>query len=85
MQVGLKICVITAGIKKHKLAIKKKEKRHDKMIFLAKNKLNNIEVIIFKAFIESYINHAEFVLIYNVLKEYDMKKEIKNLKNLSVP
>ena len=55
------------------------------MVFLAKNKLNNIEVIIFKAFIESYINHAEFVLIYNVLKEKDMKKEIKNLKNLSVP
>ena len=48
---------------------------------LAKSKLNRIEVFIFNALIDSNISHGEFVLINNVLKEYeDMKEEIKNLK-----
>ena len=29
--IGLKICAITAGIKKYKSIIKKKKKKHDKM------------------------------------------------------
>ena len=79
--IGLKICAITAGIKKYKSIIKKKKKKHDKIVLLAKSKLNSIEVLISKVLIDSYINHDEFVLINNVLKEYDeMKEDIKNLK-----
>ena len=41
-----------------------------------------MEVLIFKALIDSVISHDEFVLINNALKVYDeMKEEIKNLKN----
>ena len=77
--IGLKICVITAGIKKYKSIIKKKKKKHDKIVLLAKSKLNSIEVLISKALIDSNISHDEFVFINNVLKEfYDMKEEIKN-------
>ena len=48
---------------------------------LAKSKLNSIEILISKALIDSNINHDEFILINNVLKEYDdMKEEIKSLK-----
>ena len=48
---------------------------------VAKSKLNSIEVLISKALIDSNISHDEFVLINNVLKEYDdMKEEMKNLK-----
>ena len=48
---------------------------------LAKTFLNTIEVLIFKALIDSYINHDEFVLV-NMLREYDeMKEEIKNPKD----
>ena len=48
---------------------------------LAKSKLNRIDVLISKALIDSVISHDEFVLINNVLNEYDdMKEEIKNLK-----
>ena len=44
----------------------------------AKFKLNSTEVLISKALIDSVISHNEFVLINNVLKEYDqMKEEIK--------
>ena len=43
---GLKIYLITVGIKKYMLLIK--IKKHDKIIFLAKSKLNRIEVLIAK-------------------------------------
>ena len=34
---GLKICGITAGIKQYKSIIKKKKKKHDETVFLAKS------------------------------------------------
>ena len=75
----LKICVITAGIKKYKSIIKKKKKKHDKVLSLAKSKLNSKEVSISKAIIGSDISHNEFVLINNVPKESDyIKEKIKN-------
>ena len=37
-------------------------------------KLNTIEVLISRALINSYISHEEFVLVNNVLKEYDGMK-----------
>ena len=58
----------------------KKKKKRDKIVLLAKFKLNSIEVSISKALIDSNISHDEIVLIINVLKElYDMREEIKNL------
>ena len=79
--IGLKICAITARIKKYKSMMKGKKKKHDKMVLLAKSKLNSIEVLISKALINSVISLDKFVLINNVLKEYnEMKEEIKNLK-----
>ena len=77
---GLKTCAITAGINKYKSVIKKKKKKHNKILFLAKSKLNKIEALIFKALIESVISHDEFIFINNMLKKYnEMKEEFKNL------
>ena len=46
---------------------------------LIKTKLNSIEVLIFKALIDSYINHDKFISVNNVLRGYnEMKEEIKN-------
>ena len=78
----LKPCVITAGIKSYQSIIKKKRKKHDKIVLLAKSKLSSIEVLISKALIDSIISHDEFGLLNTVLKEfYDMKEEIKNSNN----
>ena len=78
----LKICVITAGIKKYKSITKKKKKKHNNMALLAKSELNGIDVLISKALIDSNISHGEFVLINNVLKEfYYVKEEIRNSKD----
>ena len=79
--IALKLCAIAAGIKKYKSIIKKKKKKHDKIVLLAKSNLNSIEVVISKTLIDSNISHDEFVLINNVLKEYgNMKEEIKDPK-----
>ena len=77
--VGIKICAITAGIKKYKSVIKKKKKIHDKIVLLGKDKWNRIEVLISKAIIDSYICHDEFFLANIVFREYiGIKEEIKN-------
>ena len=61
--------------------IKKRKKKHDKIVLLAKSKLNNMQGLIYMALIDSNISHDEFVLINNVLKVYDhMKEGIKNLR-----
>ena len=62
--------------------LRKRKKKHDKIVLLAKTKLNIIEVLISKALIDSSISHDEFVLVNNVLKEHDdMKEEIQNSNN----
>ena len=48
--IGLKICVITAGVISiiksiNKSIIKKKKKKHNEIILLVKSKLNRIEVL----------------------------------------
>ena len=65
---GLNICANIAGIKKYKSVIKKKKKKHDKILVLGKDKLNTIAVEIFKALIDSYISHDEFLSGNNVLR-----------------
>ena len=52
---GLKICVIAAGIKKYKSIIKKKKKDHDKIVSIAKSKLNSIQVFISTTLIDSIL------------------------------
>ena len=53
----LKICTINAGIIKYKSIIKKKKNKHDETILFEKSKLNSIEVLIYKALIDSVISH----------------------------
>ena len=77
--IGLKFCTNSAGTKKYKSMIKKKKQKHNKIVLLAKSKLNSIEVLISKALIDSNISHDETVSVNNVLKEfYDIKEEVKN-------
>ena len=69
--VGIKVCAITAGIKKYKSIIKKNKKKHVKIVLLGKAKLNIMEVLISKSLIDSYITHDEFASVNNVLREYN--------------
>ena len=60
--VGLYFCAVTAEIKKYKPIIKKKKKKHDKVMWLGKRKLRTIGTLISK----EYIIHIEFVLVYDI-------------------
>ena len=76
------MCVITAGIKKYESIIKKNKNEHDKILSLAKSKLNSVEILISKTLIDSNINQDEFVLKNNVQKEFDdIKEETENSNN----
>ena len=68
-------CAITTGIKKYNLIIKKSNKNRNKKVFLGRDMLNTIEVLISKPSIDSYISHDELASINSVLREYN---EIKN-------
>ena len=55
------IFTITAGVVKKILNItRKKEKKHNKIITLARNKLNIIETLVSQALIDFEISHEEF-------------------------
>ena len=71
--VGIKICAITAVIKKYKLTIKKKRKKHDKIALLGKANLENIEVLISKTLIDLNSSHDKFVPVNNVLRQNIMR------------
>ena len=74
------MCAIIEAIKDYKSIIKKKQNKKNKIVLLAKSKLNSIELLVSKALIDSIITHNECVLINNVLKEYnETKQEIMNL------
>ena len=60
--IGLKICAIASGIKKYKSIIKKEKKKHDKIVFLAKSKLNSIEVLLSKDLIDTNFNYDEWIM-----------------------
>ena len=64
-----------------------KKKKRDKIVFLAKSKLNKIEVLSSKALIDSVTSHDEFVLINSVQKKmqwYERRnKKFRNFINLS--
>ena len=68
--IGLNICTMTVRIKKYMSIIRKKKKKHDDLVEEkeASMKLNSIEGLIYKAFIESYISLCRFDLITDVLK-----------------
>ena len=60
---------LTTGIVKKLLNItRNKKKKHDKILMLAKSKLNSIEALVSQALIDMEISHEEFVTI---LKEKD--------------
>ena len=80
--VGIKICAISAGIKKYKSIVKKKRKKYNKIMFLGKAKLDTIKVLISNALIDAHIRLDEFVSINKVFRESnEMKEKFKNLQN----
>ena len=73
---------LTTGIIKKLLNItRNKKKKHDKILMLAKSKLNSIEILISQALIDMEISHEEFVTIFKEKDKYMKMKENIRDKN----
>ena len=70
------IITLTTGILKKLLNIaRNKKKKHDKILMLAKTKLNSIETLISQALIDMVISHEEFITILNEKDKYEKMKD----------
>ena len=79
------IFTIGTGISKSLLKLtKKRKKKHNKIIAIAKNKLNMIDTLLSSALNDSKISHEEFTYIITETNIYeDIKENIKELTESS--
>ena len=78
------IVSLTTGIVEKLLSItRNKKEKHDKILMLAKSKLNSIENLISQALIEMEINHEKFDYIYDYEGEKKYEKMQENVRNVS--
>ena len=76
------IFTIGTGISKWLVKVtKKRKKKHNKIIALAKNKLNTIDTLLSSALNDSEISHEQFPNIITETNIYENKKE--NIKELT--
>ena len=67
---------LTTGIVKKLLNItRNKKKKYDKILMLAKSKLNSIETLISQALIDMEISHEELIAIIKEKDKYEKMKE----------
>ena len=77
------IFTVGTGISKSLLKLtKKRKKKHNKIIVLAKNKLNVIDALLSSALNDSEISHEEFINIINEANIYENIKE--NITELTI-
>ena len=78
------IFTISTGVNKSLLRVtKKRKKKHNKIIALAKSKLNTIDTLLSSASNDSKIIHEEFT---NIITEKNIYENIKeNIKEIKEP
>ena len=77
----LAFSIITGFVKKKLKTTKNKNKKQNKIVLLARSKLNSIESKISEALIYNEISHEDFVTIINEEKKYRELKEKVNVMN----
>ena len=78
------VVTIGMGISKSFLKLtKKRKKKHNKIIVLAKNELSTIDTLLSSALNDSEISHEEFANIINEENIYEIIKE--NIKSMTEP
>ena len=73
--------LITGIIKKLLSITRNKKKKHNKILMLAKSKLDSIETLVSQALIDMEISHEEFNAIIREKQKYERMKE--NVTNVS--
>ena len=78
---SLAFSVTTGFVKKFLKTIRNKKKKHNKIVMLARSKLNSIESKISEALINNEISHEDFMTILNEEKKYQELKENIRMMN----
>ena len=78
---SLAFSITTGFVKKFLKTIRNKKKKHNKIVMLARSKLNSIESKISEALINNEISHEDFMTIINEEKKYRELKESIRMTN----
>ena len=78
---SLAFSITTGFVKKFLKTIRNKKKKHNKIVMLARSKLNSIESKISEALINNEISHEDFMTILNDEKKYRELKESIRMTN----
>ena len=80
---SLPFSLCTGLVKRLLKATRNKKKKHNKIVMLARSKLNSIESKISEALISNQISHEDFVTIINEERNYrELKESIRIIKGL---
>ena len=79
---SLAFSITTGFVKKFLTTIRNKKKKHNKIVVLARSKLNSIESKMSEALINNEIGHGDFMTIFNEEKEYrELKESIRMINS----
>ena len=78
---SLAFSITTGFVKKFLKTIRNKKKKHNKIVMLARSKLNSTESKISEALINNEISHEDFMTILNEEKKYRELKESIRMMN----
>ena len=75
---SLVFCLGSGIIKKLQEKTKIRKNKHNRLLYLAKNKLDCVEMLVSKSVQDGIIGHDEFSAIIKEKKDYDSKKNDKS-------
>ena len=78
---SLAFSITTGFVKRFLKTTRNKRKRHNKIVMLARSKLNSIESKISKALMDNEISHEDFMTILNEERKYRELKESIRMTN----
>ena len=79
---SLAFSITTGFVKKFLKTIRNKKKKHNKIVMLARSKLNSIEIKISEALINNEISHEDFMTINYEERNYRESKESIRIRRL---
>ena len=81
---SLLFCLSSGVVKKLQKETKKRKKKHNKLFYLAKNKLDCVEMLVSKSVMDGIIDHNEFLAITKEKKYYDCQKNKGEINKIEV-
>ena len=76
-------CLSSGVVKNYNKKQNQKKKKHNKLLYLAKNKLDCVEMLVSKSVMDGIIDHNPVLAIMKEKKDYDCQKNEGDKSKLS--